>query len=392
MKILLCPLSDPGYLYPTLAVGRRLHQLGDQVTVLGRASAEWVTSEAGLNFYPCSSLTGSSGFSVQRWFLDAEAQFRQVLLAAGDLSPDVLLTSVLSLGSLLAAEVLDLPIVVLGLAAHVWNYGNWAETDLNQPWRRWRSEQLLKQYRSARDRVGLPSRRDHYPETPLHGAGLLLRGDRCLEPPAAELPPLTWHIGECHWEPAADPSELSSITEQLELTGKPTVYVHLGRAFGGQGLWPRLNAAFTGGPFQALVEVGRSGDPEPAPDADLTVVRKPWLAPLVERSVLVLTNGTSAPTLAALSAGRSLVMAPAGSEQPALTAACVRVGVGVRLPEDDEPVALQRALNAARQDDALARTSAALGAQLRLADGVTASARYVHAALRSDLAEPELIG
>jgi UDP:flavonoid glycosyltransferase YjiC (YdhE family) len=114
--------------------------------------------------------------------------------------------------------------------------------------------------------------------------------------------------------------------------GKPVVYVHLGRVFGGESMWPRLNAAFTDGPFQAVVEQGRSGDPAPAPGADILTVRKPWMGPLVERSRLVLTNATSAPVLAALRCGRPLAVAPAGSEQPMLAEACVRAGVAVAFP------------------------------------------------------------
>jgi UDP:flavonoid glycosyltransferase YjiC (YdhE family) len=392
VKILLCPLSDPGYLYPVLAVGRRLRQLGDQVTVLGRAGAESVVTQAGLDFCAAAPHTGGSGFTVGRWFLDVDRQYLQVLQVAREIKPDVLLTSVLSLGSLLAAEILNLPIVVLGLGTHVWNYANRANADPKQIRRQWRSEQMLQHYQVARDRVGLPPRHDRYPERPLHGAMLLLRGDRCLEPPAAEMPPATRHIGECSWEPAFQPSELSSIAEQLDRIGKPTVYVHLGRTFGGRSMWPRLNAAFTDGPLQAVVEQGRSGAPEPALEADLTVVRKPWLGPLIERSVLVLTSGTSAPTLAALAAGRPLVMAPAGSEQPMLTAACVRAGVALRLPESGDPATLKRVLDTARYDGALADASAALGTRLRTADGVTSAADYVHAAVRSDLAEADLAG
>jgi UDP:flavonoid glycosyltransferase YjiC (YdhE family) len=102
---------------------------------------------------------------------------------------------------------------------------------------------------------------------------------------------------------------------------------------------------FTGGRFQAIVERGRSEAPEPAAGADLLVVRKPWLSPLVERAGLVLTNATSAPVLGALRAGRALVVAPNGSEQPVLARACVRSGTAAVLPAD--PAACAAALGRA---------------------------------------------
>ncbi|MGW2548204.1 hypothetical protein ACWC5I_46955, partial [Kitasatospora sp. NPDC001574] len=46
MNILLCPLSDGGYLYPALAAGRELRRRGHRVGVLGRAGAAAVVAEA----------------------------------------------------------------------------------------------------------------------------------------------------------------------------------------------------------------------------------------------------------------------------------------------------------------------------------------------------------
>ena len=45
-----------------------------------------------------------------------------ILRAAALVRADALVTSVLCHGALLAAELLDLPVVVLGLAAHLWDY------------------------------------------------------------------------------------------------------------------------------------------------------------------------------------------------------------------------------------------------------------------------------
>ena len=36
MNILMCPLSDGGYLYPSVAIGRELRRRGHRISVLGR--------------------------------------------------------------------------------------------------------------------------------------------------------------------------------------------------------------------------------------------------------------------------------------------------------------------------------------------------------------------
>ena len=379
MNVLLCPLSDPGYLYPAIAIGRELHRRGHTVTLLGRARVASVAAAAGLTFVPVENHGDTRAFQVARWFDSGAAQFAAIVRAVRESGADVLVTSVLCHGALLAGEVLDLPVVVVGLAAHLWTYQTCTEQEPRPlALREWRQRVIVGRYQGAREQAGLSARHDRSPSTPLVGSGLLLRGDPALEVPGGVLPDGVHHVGPCWWEPPADQAEVEAITARLDRVGKPVVYVHLGRIFQGRSLWPRLNAAFTDGPFQAVVEQGRSADPQPAADADIVLVRKPWMGPLVDRAELVLTNATSAPVLGALRAGRPLVVAPAGSEQPLLAAACLRAGVAVRFPEEigAETTAVLAAAGRDRELRARART---LGARLRAAGGPVRAADLVQA-------------
>ncbi|WP_432927918.1 glycosyltransferase [Microbispora sp. CA-135349] len=380
MNVLLCSFSDPGYLYPALAVGRELRRRGHRVLVLGRAGGVPTARAAGLGALDAAEYDGAGGFSVGRWTRGGEAQFRAVRHAAREFRAGVLVTSVLGHGALLAGEALGLPVVVLGFAAHLWPYASGGEGEPQRVvLREWRLRELLRHYRELRERIGLPPRRDRRPDRPLIGSGLLLRGHPALEYPGAALPEGVWHAGPCSWEPAADPGEVDRIDHHLARVGKPVVYVHLGRQFGGRSLWPALNEAFTEGPFQAVVEQGRSGDPSPAAGADVLVVRRPWMGPLVERAALVLTNGTTSPVLTALRHGTPLAVAPAGSEQPLLAEACVRAGVAVRFSGGDSPGSGVAAL-AAALDGPLPERARRLGAALCRGDGAAAAADHVIAA------------
>ncbi|WP_165984199.1 glycosyltransferase, partial [Streptomyces sp. YIM 98790] len=333
MRILLCPHSDGGYLYPALALGRELLRRGHRVGVLGRASAAPVAAEAGLEFAAAEDYGGRRAFSVTWWGQTGLAQYRATVRAAREARADLLVTSVLCNGTLLAAEALDLPVVVTGLAVHLWDYRSGGEGEPPQGrTRENRTGETRRLYEAVREQAGLAARGSRWRDSPLTGDALLLRGAPALEYPGARLPRRVHHVGPLAWEPAPDPAETEAVREHLARSGKPVVYVHLGRVFGGRSLWPRLNAAFTGGPFQAVVEQGRSPDPQPAPGADILPVRKPWMGPLIDLAGLVLTNSTSAPVLSALLRGRPLAVSPNGSEQPLLAAACVRAGVAVRLP------------------------------------------------------------
>jgi UDP:flavonoid glycosyltransferase YjiC (YdhE family) len=379
MNVLLCPMSDPGYLYPVIAVGLELRRRGENVSVLGRPAAAAPVAAAGLPFVSALDYGEPHAFNVGRWFHTAAGQLRAIRRAARDARADVLLTSVLCHGALLAAEILDRPAVVLGFAVHLWPYAGGVQDEPAQPAARdWRLGVMLGQYRAARAEAGLPELGGDGAYRALTGAGLLLRGAPELEYPGAALPDGVSHAGPCWWEPSADPDELDRIDRHLRRSGKPTVYVHLGRVFGGASPWPRLNAAFTGGAMQAVVELGRSDDPQPAADADLLLVREPWLGPLVDRADLVLTSATSAPVLGALSRGRPLAVMPAGSEQPLLAEACVRAGVAVRLPEEAGP-ATGRLLHAAALDPDLRGRAADLAAALP-SDGAARAADRVQAA------------
>ncbi|MCX4553516.1 MULTISPECIES: glycosyltransferase [unclassified Streptomyces] len=372
MKVLLCPLNDPGYLYPALAVGRELRRRAHAVHVLAAPQAAPVVAAAGL---AVSAAGDGTALSVAHWTVRGPEQHAVVARAVRLLRPDVLVTSVLCHGALVAAEAAGLPVVVLGLTAHLWPYrGGAGPVDAHG--RAWRLAETLKHYGEVREAAGLAPRHDRFPDTALLGTAFLLRGHPLLEAADAELPPAVRHVGPCWWEP--EPPAVEPLPDS-----RPLAYVHLGRTFGGTSLWPRLNAAFTSGTHRAVVELGRSGAPDADRDADLVVGRRPWMGPLVERADLVLTNATSAPVLAALLHGKPLLVAPNGSEQQVLAAGCLRAGVARMLPEPGASAAdLRAAVEETARDAELRACAEELGGLLadgksetRAADAVESAAR-----------------
>jgi UDP:flavonoid glycosyltransferase YjiC (YdhE family) len=377
VRILLCPFGSPGYLYPAVAVGRELLARGDEVYLLGHPEARRVAASAGLATLDLEEYGSPLALQIGRWMVEGARQYQAIRRAIAAVDADALLTSVLCLGALLAAESTDVSAVVLGFATHIWSYRSdgFTEPDAIHS-RSGVLAQLLDRYARLRDQVGMFGRSAPPGDRALIASGLLLRGGPALTPAGAELPEGVRYIGPCWWEPPARANELAEIDAHVARVGKPVVYVHLGRAFGGDSLWPRLNAMFTGGGFQAIVEQGRSAAPEPAVGADVLVVRKPWLSPLVARAGLVLTNATSTPVLGALRAGRPLVVAPNGSEQLFLADACVRSGTAAVLPTD--PAACARALGLAWGCGPLRERALAVAAELSGLDGAADAASVLH--------------
>lgn len=378
MRVLLCPLSDGGYLYPAIAAGLELRRRGHDVCALGRASAGLALAEAGVSFVAAEDLGVRDGFSAARWAVTGLEQYLAVRRAAAAARADLLVTSVLCQGALLAAEMLDIPVVVLGLSVHLWEYlaGGEAEPQLGRT-RENRAEEMSGFYAGLREQAGLAARSSRWPRHPLLGEALLLRGDPSMEYPGAVLPDRVHHVGPLAWEPAADPGEIDALRRRLDRAGKPVVYVHLGRFFGGSSRWPALNAAFASdGPFQAVVEQGRSTRPEPAVGSDILLVRKPWMGPLIDLAGLVISSGTSAPVLAALLRGRPLGVCPNGAEQPLLAGACVRLGIARHVLGyncDDH----QAVLRSAWQDRGMAEQARALGRRLASAGSASRAADLI---------------
>ena len=373
MNVLLCPLSDPGFRYPAVAVGQELQRRGHEVQLLGPE-----TPGAGL---PTVQAAEPQAFLASRWYRHGVEQYRSIVVAARASRADVMMTSVLCQGALVAAEVLDIPVVVLGLAAHLWPYrggGRDARGDLEL--RQWRLRGTYRVYTELRAQVGLAARAVRSRQRALSGAGLLLRGHPDFEVPDARLPAGIHRVGPCSWEPAPDGAAEAVIGTALDRVGKPVVYVHLGRTFGRSGLWPWLNETFTAGPYQAVVELGRSGPAQRVDGADITVVRRPWMAPLVRRSCAVVSNGTTAPVLGALLAGRPLLLAPEGSEQFVLAAACIRAGTAVRVPVTGG-AAGAAAMAAAVADPVLRRRVGEAGAWLRRCKSEAVAADFVEGAV-----------
>ncbi|CAM5562547.1 glycosyltransferase (plasmid) [Streptomyces viridifaciens] len=379
MNILLCPLSDPGYLYPSITVGTELIRRGHHVTIVGSKSIAAPAASEGIPAILDETDDGQGSMSVRFWFRHQPDQYRVITEAARQTRPDILVTSVLCHGALLAAEKLDVPVVILGPAAHLWPYMSGAEGESELPARRkWRIRETIRFLQEAREATGFGRSKDSDAERALLGARFLLQGDPALEHPGALLPKNVHHIGPCLWEPAPSTGDMDRVMETVARRGKPLVYVHLGRWFDGANPWPTLNRLFADGPFQAVVEVGRTDNPAPSKTADICVVRLPWMSPLVSSSELVITSATSAPVLNALVLRKPMAVAPAGGEQALLAESCIRTGLAHKIPAD----AAAQFLFQTVQDSQLREKIEILGSRLSETRGNIAAADHIEEVLR----------
>jgi hypothetical protein len=67
MNILLCPMSDPGYLYPSLRVAIELRRRGHPVSLLGNDTAAAAARTAAVDLIPAGEVGDPVAFQARRW-------------------------------------------------------------------------------------------------------------------------------------------------------------------------------------------------------------------------------------------------------------------------------------------------------------------------------------
>jgi UDP:flavonoid glycosyltransferase YjiC (YdhE family) len=378
MKILLCGFSTPGFLHPLLYAGVAARRRGHDVLVVSGPQADPAIAAAGLtraSWPPGERLS----FDIRTWPRQEAVtlQFLYTAQAIRAWQPDVVLTSVLALGPLLAAEQADLPVAVLGLACHLWAASEATSRDDDPGTVWWRYEGAGLIYEAARVACGLPAR-TWSPETfPMMGDRLLLRSVPRLEPQRDLLPPSVGFVGPCLWEPPdPDPAAVQWLTASQQR--RPTLYAQLGRTFGAGRLWHDLTVSLAGVGAAAVVNLNRyDGAAAPWPEF-LRRTHADGNARLLARCDGAIGSSTTTATLSALVAAKPLFAMPGGAEQPLVASAVARLGALRRAdPAADLPGQLARYLG----DRALWDTAAELSQELRAvpADAIVDECEHVAA-------------
>ncbi len=313
MNLLACPLGSPGFAFPVIAIAERAAARGHRVDFL---TAPWLgplLRGVGFVHTPCA------GFDTRAWHdpRAIAAQFNGL----ESRRPDVILTSALALGPLLAGERLGVPVVVVGLL-----------TDLLQ-----QREAFAAAWDGARAVLGFAGA----PVERLLGDVYLQRGI----PGLVAGPHL---VGECAWEPPL----LGGARDWLAAAardGATVAYASPARSFGGPGFWEHLGGLPAG--VRVAASIARLDQAGAAPAGALVAPLLPQRAMLAQAAVAIISGSTAA-AAGAMAAGVPLVVVPDGGEGPAIAALVERAGVGVTLPAAAvTPARLGAAFEAARHLD-----------------------------------------
>ncbi len=311
MKILLCPLASPGFSFPLIAIAVELAVRGHAVRFLTERWLSPILRGAGLTLDSDDGAEPPS-FEVSLWHHPGAVarQVSSVRRAISERSPDILVTSALALGPLIAAEEARIPVVVVGTLTGLLPRAGVRRAELQAAWDAARAASGLRPVTVER-----------------------MLGDLTLRRTVPELEDVPNPIGACSWEPPT-PRVVGDWLDVATRERARVVYAHQARGFGAPGFWPvladalptdvrfaastsRMDAGYRGGPPGALI-----GPVVPQ-------------GAVLARAVAVICSGTSAVALGAMERGVPLVTVPGGGEQHEVAALVRRAGLGLTVPASE---------------------------------------------------------
>jgi UDP:flavonoid glycosyltransferase YjiC (YdhE family) len=369
VKVVACAFGSAGFLYPMICAARAIGSGGHEVLVVSGPESAPVLAGAGLTRFPRPGIDGPS-FTVPDWGNPASVaiQLKHAAAACDELRPDLMLTSILAIGPLLAAERRSVPVAVLGQFCHLW------PADEDELARRragndqfehaWRYRDMGRIYAVARDACGLPPRDWRLASFPMAGDRLLLRSAPGLEPSADKLEAASrvGFVGACAWEPEGDVA--ADIGWARSRPGNPVLYAYLGRTFGARQLWPWLLDALNDGTYRAFAVPSRSDEEQPSIPPFVRFAPGHSQSAVVSECALVTGSATSTAALAAVQSGLPLLGADSGGEQGAVAAALTALGMFRTISDADPAGQVASAL----ADEAMSKASRAARDMLELID------------------------
>ena len=215
-----------------------------------------------------------------------------------------------------------------------------------------------------------------------------LRSVRELHGAADSLPPRAHLAGACLWEPGEPDDELTAWIAAARKAGRPIVFVHHGRACGGQVFWQSLLDGFADGRL-GIAAATRSLSAEREarlPAGAFHLRRKVEASRVLRHADLMIGSAASSAVLGALSHGVPCLVVPAGGEQLDLADQVERAGAGrILAPREVTAAALRRAVSHALADIGLRRRARELQRAFARVPGFTAAVQQLESLARSQV-------
>jgi MGT family glycosyltransferase len=338
MRYLFCPLASHGFVYPLIGLAEAARSQGHEVNFVTHSAFSETLHGVGLPRIPCGTKDLPS-FEVKHWTkpLTVAIQVKHIQYALERFSADVLVTTQLTLGPLIASEITGLPVVVLGLAAYLWPLWplDYEPESRIEKEMQWRYEDMMAHYNKARRALGLSLDNADHLANPMLGDLYLLQSVPELEQSKYAFPSNVYFVGSCGWEPATADSELSAWLEEGKAAAEPIIYVQQGRSFTLPGFWAKLCEALRDKPIRVVADVGRMDEEVGSTPGNFFIREHVPLGKVLPYCAAVISTAHTTSVLGALVHGLPCMFFPSGSGSDDIARHCESAGAALRVYATD---------------------------------------------------------
>jgi len=302
-------------------------------------------SSIGLFFLPLFSGYAETYFAMKQFFSGLDhysSVYKQIL---EELRPDAVIADFSYIGPCLAAELLQIPYVVIYHAGLCFSGpgippfgsgleidGDWGQQGEKYITKNARLEKAIdKKISKTRKKLGLPEGMQTYATSPASPWLTLVTTSDAIEAPRHEMSPTTFFIGPCFagrkniQQPNFPFSDIS--------TEKPVIYVSLGTVFNKKPkVFKKLIDAFSHGKYQLIVSAGEAFEKLKAMNLQSHVLlfQQVPQVDLLPKVDAVISHGGNNTVNETLAAGKPLIVMPVGGEQGDNASKIVYLGCGLR--------------------------------------------------------------
>lgn len=336
MKFLFCPLATPGFVYPAIGLALEMVRRGHEVAFVTDVSFTPILESVGLRRIVFGSRDVAS-FSISQWTIsrDIKKQIRHIEYGIVDFTPDVLISCQLCMGALLAGEIHNLPVGIIGLMSYLWPTVESSGNSEKAKRLEWRFSEMKKIYDEACRALKLPIRKMSYRDTPLLGDLFLLQNVPELVENVDDMPGRVHCVGSCLWEPDfAD----DTLDDWLENTNPhySTVYIQVAAHWNDPSFFLSFLDSVKDQPIKIAASIGRLRGDQYSMDMANGLVEKLALSEnffirdfvpqgaVLAKARAVVANGNTTVSLAALVNGLPLLLLPRGGENVEIAEVCDR--------------------------------------------------------------------
>ena len=388
MRVLFSSYASIGMLGPSVMIAQELQRRGHDVAFATGPSMAPFLKQANLSRIPRGLRDGES-FGVQFVWdgTDCVRQIRHLTYACEQFSPDVLVGQALTWSTMVMRRYTNLPLAIIGQAGYLWPtsqplpyYDTYRPTFYKRVHERYRLG--MDYYDVCCQMLNLPYDevpRTSYEETPLLGDLFLLQSVRELEGDPALLPERVHFVGDCCWNPSQVDPELQQWLGESADSGKPLIYVQIGRVLRSQMFTQHLVEVLGRLPVRVVASFGGASKTISSVPENFFVREHILQGQVLPYADAVVCSGTTTSVLGSLTHGLPLLIIPANAEEPFdLGFRCMAAQSGLCLEAESATVeALQQAIDALLHKTELTQNARKIQQAFASIHGPSASANLI---------------